>query len=35
VSRPLTREPWLWAGLGLSVLPPVTSFVSMLAGASR
>jgi hypothetical protein len=35
VSRPLTREPWLWAGLGLSVLPPVTSFVSMLANASR
>jgi hypothetical protein len=35
VSRPLTREPWLWAGLGLSILPPVTSFVSMLAGGSR
>jgi hypothetical protein len=32
VSRPLTREYLLWAGLALSLLPPVTSFVTMLAG---
>jgi hypothetical protein len=32
VSRPLTREYLLWTGLALSLLPPVTSFITVLAG---
>jgi hypothetical protein len=34
VSRPLRREYLLWTGLALSLLPPVVSFITMLAGGT-
>ena len=30
--RPLRREPWLWLGVALSLLPPVVSALRSLAG---
>jgi hypothetical protein len=33
-SRPLRREPLLWLGLALSLLPPVIAFALILAGES-
>ncbi len=35
VSRPLRREPLLWAALGLALVPPVTSFLGALLGHPR
>lgn len=29
-SRPLTREPWLWVGQGLALVPPVCEFFRTL-----
>lgn len=31
ISRPLRREPLLWLGLALSLVPPIVGFVDMLA----
>ena len=32
VGRALRREPWLWLGLGWSLVPPGTAFIALLAG---
>jgi hypothetical protein len=32
ISRPLRREPLLWIGLALSLVPPVVGFVEVLRG---
>jgi serine/threonine-protein kinase len=31
-QRPLRREPWLWLGVALSLLPPVVSVVRGFSG---
>jgi serine/threonine-protein kinase len=31
-SRPLRREPWLWAAIGLALVPPAVSMLRILAG---
>jgi len=34
IQRPLSREPLLWVGLALSLLPPSAALVSVLGGGS-
>lgn len=33
-SRPLTREPWLWVGVGFALIPPLVTSLRLLNGVA-